>query len=488
MTINPPRRPSRRVGGQRSAVSSSRDGRSAVGEQLRDARETKGIDIFRAERDTKIRSKYLTALEQGDYTELPGDVYTRGFLRNYASYLGLDADEIEEQWRSQAAAPELGRSAIVGPQPLTIRRGIVFQRSHAVIAVVLVIILVVTSYFGLQLSRYLAYPTLALDSHITSPVVVSVGSTSYVLKGTATSGTTVLISWNGQDPKLVITDDSGHWTYQAALQAGSNQFDITAKNLDTGHPSPTIRVIVLVPTPTATPPSPELAFSTPPDGATITTANVTVSGISTEVTTATLTPTYLGPPLAPGATMPPPTPSAPPIGASPNVSARPSPSPSPSPIATGSPGTSTAPTPSPTLPPQPLSVATAADGTFTFTVPLSAGLWRLTLVGTSPGGISTAPVSRTINIPFKGLTVLIEIKGGPAGIAVYHDGATDTPRLVQANGWKLTVVAKRYVCISTTKPANVYVTVNGTSYGPASAFGAVTYVDVNGARSATACP
>ena len=486
MTINPPRRPSRRVGGQRSTVAPSRDGRSAVGEQLRDARETKGIDIFRAERDTKIRSKYLSALEDGDYTELPGDVYTRGFLRNYASYLGLDADEIEEQWRSQAGAPEVGRSAIVGPQPLTIRRGIVFQRSHAVIGVVLVIILIVASYFGLQLSRYLAYPTLALDSHITSPVVVSVGSTSYVLKGTATSGTTVLISWNGQDPKPVTTDDSGHWTYQAALQAGSNQFDITAKNLDTGHPSPTIRVIVLVPVPTATPPSPELAFSTPTDGATISTANVTVTGISTEVTTATLTPTYLGPPLAPGATMPPPTPLAPRV--SPGVSASPSPTPTPTPIATGSPGPSVAPTPSPTLPPQPLSVATAGDGTFSFTVPLGAGRWRLTLVGTSPRGISTAPVSRTINIPFKGLTVLIEIKGGPAGIAVYHDGVTDTPRYTQSSGWKLTVVAKRYVCISTPKPTLVYITVNGTSYGAVSQFGAVTYIDVNGARAASACP
>ncbi|MGD0121298.1 MAG: helix-turn-helix domain-containing protein [Candidatus Limnocylindrales bacterium] len=487
MTINPARRPSRRGGGQRSTSTPSRDGRSAVGEQLRDAREIKGIDIFRAERDTKIRSKYLTALEQGDYADLPGDTYARGFLRNYASYLGLDADEIEEQWRSQAGAPELSRSAIVGPQPLTIRRGIVFQRSHAVIAVVLVIILIVASYFGLQLTRYLAYPTLALDSHVSTPVVVAAGSTSYVLKGTATAGTTVLIAWNGQDPKLVITDDSGHWAYQAALQAGSNQFDITAKNLDTGHPSPTIRVIVLVPVPTATPPLPELAFSTPGDGATITAANVTVTGISTEVTTVTLTPTYLGPPLAPGATMPPPTPSASPVVGSPSASA--SPSPSPSPIATGSPGTSAVPTPSPTLPPQPLSVATAGDGTFSFTIPLGAGRWQLTLVGTSPHGLSTAPVSRTINIPFKGLTVLIEIKGGAAGISVYHDNITDTPGYVQAAGWKMTVAAKRYVCIKATKPAFVYITVNGTAYGPISSLGGQrAYIDVNGARNSTSCP
>jgi len=486
MTIpNPPRRPSRRGGGQRSVAAPSRDGRSAVGAQLRDARETKGIDLFRVERDTKIRSKYLAALEEGDYTELPGDVYTRGFLRNYASYLGLDADEIEEEWRSQAGAPELSRSAIVGPQPLTIRRGIVFQRSHAVIGVVVIIILIVASYFGFQLTRYLSYPTLALDSLATTPVVVPVGSTSYVLKGTATAGTTVLISWNGQDPKVVTTDDTGHWTYQAALQAGSNQFDITAKNLDTSHASLPIRVIVLVPVPTPTPPLPELAFSTPGDGATINTGSVTVTGISTEVTTVTLTPTYLGPPLAPGTTMPPPTPSAPPPLASPSAS--PSPSPSPSPIASGSPGTSPAPTPTP--PPQPMSVATAGDGTFSFAIQLNAGLWQLTLVGTSSRGLTTAPVSRTINIPFKGLTVLIEIKGGAAGVSIYHDNITDTSGFVQANGWKMTVVAKRYVCIKATKPAFVYITVNGTSYGPISSLGGQrAYIDTNGARNSTSCP
>jgi cytoskeletal protein RodZ len=477
-SINPPRRPARRGGGQRSPDRPARDGRSAVGEQLRDAREVKGIDLFRAERDTKIRSKYLSALEEGDYADLPGDVYTRGFLRNYSAYLGLDADEIEEEWRSESGSPDPAKPAIVGPQPMTIRRGIVFQRSHAVIAVVLVIVLVVATYFGLQLTRYLSYPVVALDSNVSTPVTVPIGSTSYVLKGTATAGTTVLISWNGQDPKLVITDDSGHWTYQAALQAGSNQFDVTAKNLDTSHASPTVRVIILVPVATPTPTMPELSFSTPANGATVTGGAVVVTGISTEVTTVTLTPTYLGPPLAPGTTVPPPTPSTPAVTASPSLSPSPS----------TSPGASPAPAPSPTPPPQPMSANTAGDGTFSFTIQLNAGLWRLTLVGTSARGLTTAPVSRTINIPFKGLTVLIEIKGGQAGIAVYHDNVTDTPRYTQANGWKLTVVAKRYVCISTPKPALVYVTVNGTSYGPVSAFGAVTYIDVNGARSASACP
>ena len=59
------------------------------------------MDLYRAERDTKIRARYLGALERGDYKELPGAVYTKGFLRNYALYLGLDPDDVLLQWRKR---------------------------------------------------------------------------------------------------------------------------------------------------------------------------------------------------------------------------------------------------------------------------------------------------------------------------------------------------------------------------------------------------
>src|SRR5687768_18406327 len=78
-------------------------------ERLYAARERKGVDLYRAERDTKIRVRYLAALERGDYRELPGAVYTKGFLRNYALYLGLDPDEVLLQWRRERG--EIGRAS-----------------------------------------------------------------------------------------------------------------------------------------------------------------------------------------------------------------------------------------------------------------------------------------------------------------------------------------------------------------------------------------
>ena len=67
---------------------------SGLGDMLRDAREARGISLVEAERETKIRQKYLAALEDDDIAALPGPLYARGFLRSYAGYLGLDPGQL----------------------------------------------------------------------------------------------------------------------------------------------------------------------------------------------------------------------------------------------------------------------------------------------------------------------------------------------------------------------------------------------------------
>ncbi len=71
----------------------------SIGEILRSTREAKGITLEQAEEDTKIRKRYLQALEDGDYDIIPGRVYAKGFLRNYATYLGLNQEEIMMEYK-----------------------------------------------------------------------------------------------------------------------------------------------------------------------------------------------------------------------------------------------------------------------------------------------------------------------------------------------------------------------------------------------------
>ncbi|MCE5287057.1 MAG: DUF4115 domain-containing protein [Pelosinus sp.] len=70
-----------------------------VGELLRSEREKKGLSIKDIEIGTSIRSLYIKAIEENDFKVIPGEVYLKGFIRNYASYLGLDAQSVIEVYR-----------------------------------------------------------------------------------------------------------------------------------------------------------------------------------------------------------------------------------------------------------------------------------------------------------------------------------------------------------------------------------------------------
>lgn len=454
-STKPPTRPSRHVMGHRGHGAAAATEKSAVGEKLRGARELRGVDLFRVERDTKIRTKFLSALESGDFAELPGDVYTRGFLRNYATYLGLDADEIEEEWRAEAGTAVPLMPIIVGPQPLTVRRKVIFERSHVVIGIVAAVVLIVASYFGFQLTRYLSYPTISVASAGASPVIVGIGDTQYVLTGAATPNSTVLISWNGQDPTKIIVDDSGHWKYPATLQAGSNQFDITAKNIDTNHASSTVRLVVIVPVASPSPTVPAVAFATPLDTTVLSPGTITVTGTSTLVSSVSLTSAVIGPPLVSGATLPP----------------------EPVPAATAAPG----------LPVT--SAAVSADGTFSIGLSLQAGLYRLTLVGITATGVKTAPVTKTITIPFKGMSVTIKVQGGKTYVWAFKDGVAIGKGTTKNVGWTATVTANRSVCIRSPHPDRVLLVVNGRTIGPMSGVsgGSHVYIDSKGLKGVPTC-
>lgn len=72
------------------------------GETLRQARDDLGVSIQDAERETRISRRYLEALEREDGTGLPAAVYTRGFIRTYSQYLGLDPETMLDQYGPQA--------------------------------------------------------------------------------------------------------------------------------------------------------------------------------------------------------------------------------------------------------------------------------------------------------------------------------------------------------------------------------------------------
>jgi transcriptional regulator with XRE-family HTH domain len=77
-----------------------------VGSSLRRARERQGLTLAEAERATRISPRYLRALEEERFTDLPGDAYARSFLREYADFLGLEAQPFVDEFDARFATRE----------------------------------------------------------------------------------------------------------------------------------------------------------------------------------------------------------------------------------------------------------------------------------------------------------------------------------------------------------------------------------------------
>jgi cytoskeletal protein RodZ len=76
-----------------------------IGAQLRETRMRRRIDISEVEAATKIRAKYLRALENEEWSLLPGPTFVKTFLRTYAEYLDLDARNLVEEYRQRYERP-----------------------------------------------------------------------------------------------------------------------------------------------------------------------------------------------------------------------------------------------------------------------------------------------------------------------------------------------------------------------------------------------
>ncbi|HVM16734.1 MAG TPA: helix-turn-helix domain-containing protein, partial [Gaiellaceae bacterium] len=88
-----------------------------IGSSLRARREQLGLTLQRAEAETRIRSRYLAALEEERFDDLPAEAYARGFLRSYATYLGLDGGAYLAAYRSRHRPEE----PAIAPTPVAAR-------------------------------------------------------------------------------------------------------------------------------------------------------------------------------------------------------------------------------------------------------------------------------------------------------------------------------------------------------------------------------
>jgi cytoskeletal protein RodZ len=86
-----------------------------IGDTLREARMRQGLEIADMEARTKIRAKYLRALENEEFSTLPGGTFVKTFLRTYAEMLGLDPHLLLDEYRARHEPADEAESAPLGP-------------------------------------------------------------------------------------------------------------------------------------------------------------------------------------------------------------------------------------------------------------------------------------------------------------------------------------------------------------------------------------
>jgi cytoskeleton protein RodZ len=94
-----------------------------IGSTLREARMRARIDITEVEQATKIRAKYLRALENEEWGLLPGSTFIKSFLREYADYLGLDSRTLVEEYKLRYDRPTEHELVPISPKLGRDRRG-----------------------------------------------------------------------------------------------------------------------------------------------------------------------------------------------------------------------------------------------------------------------------------------------------------------------------------------------------------------------------
>jgi len=412
-------------------------------ERLLAARERKGVDLYRAERDTKIRSRYLAALEHGEYGELPGAVYTKGFLRNYALYLGLDPEDVIRQWKRERGDAAVSAEPVLSvPKPLAApRQGLTFSPVIVVAALLTVVIAAFAVYMGVQLVRFAKPPTLAVTNPAEAVIDVADDSTSFTFRGTTIAGATVSVAAAGREqPYRVTADDTGRWSAEVELRRGRNQFDVSALDPETGKSSEnTVRVLITVPFLVIE--APTLTIDSPAEGAQFQNGAIPVRGTTSNARDveirAVQTANVDGKPVA----------TVLPVPSAPSGSA--------APIAEG-----------PTV--GPITVQPGADGSFDTPLDLSEGKWQIVVTATSAEGKATT-LTRNVSIVYKGVNLVVTVKGSTAWLKVWVDGkiskVTGAGGEVYSPGKVLTFTAKESVEVRTGKSSATYFTLNGEDLG-----------------------
>jgi len=190
-----------------------------VGSKLKLARKRKKLTIEQAEEGTKVRAKYLKAIEGDDWREFPSRIYVLGYVRRYAEYLDLESNKILSEFEA-----EFGRSWH-GPKIKKTKKrlfeNVVITPKLIIGVLAFIFIFALVSYIVFSINKFSRPPEVT----IIHPVEEVVLDKNILIEGKTLE--TAIVEINSQ---LVNVSDDGAFSQKVELIEGLNIFEIKAKN------------------------------------------------------------------------------------------------------------------------------------------------------------------------------------------------------------------------------------------------------------------
>lgn len=195
----------------------------SLGEMMKKAREEKGVSLKDVSEETKVQMKYLELIESGDYEKLPADVYTKGFLKHYGEYLGLDIDKLILLYNKEKNIvlniKNKGQKIVVEPIK---ESSFVITPKVVLVTFLMIVIVGVLIYLWCQVGTLLNPPLLEIYSPVADSIVNSSG---IVVSGFTNEYTEVIL--NG---RIIEVNDEGEFSEEYTLEKGLNIIEVKAIN------------------------------------------------------------------------------------------------------------------------------------------------------------------------------------------------------------------------------------------------------------------
>ncbi len=189
-----------------------------VGSILKEARSLKKLSLDQAETATKIRLKFLTAIESDDYSGLPSLSYAKGFVKNYSEYLGLDSSTVLAFFRRQTT--DVSRTSLLPKKDTMSTHGFHLTPGRFLAGILIVLVLIFLGYLGLQYGKLNQPPDLSVDSP-KNQLVVQERRVDILGKTDPDAAVTV----NGIN---VVVRADGKFFDQISLESGVNKITVVA--------------------------------------------------------------------------------------------------------------------------------------------------------------------------------------------------------------------------------------------------------------------